>query len=414
MKRFFVILLIIAIGAASQPFFAFSEYSGSGGTQEEISALNTEIQAKKDKIKQIEETISAYKKKIEEKRTEAVSLSNQLAILDNRIAQVELDIEATQATLEAVELEIKQLQLSIDEKQVVVDRQKEILSELIRLLHYQQTKKTIEVLAVYDSFSEFYTNVQHLENLERNLGKQAKAIRLAKEDLEAKRGEQEKRRESYKELTKKLETQREDLDQRIDGKEVLLAAAQSSELEYKTVVNNLKKQYQAVEGEISSIEKQVRQKLESEKKITKEPESATGEVILSWPVNSRYVTAYFYDPSYPYRNVFEHNAIDIAVGQGTPVRAAASGYVARAKRCTTSSCYAYVMIVHSGGISTVYGHLSRIDVAEDQFVTRGDVIGLSGAKPGTIGAGPFTTGAHLHFETRKNGIPVNPLNYLGD
>ncbi len=412
MKRFFVILLIISIGAASQPFFAYTTTPATGGTQEEINSLNKEIEAKKAKIKQIEETISAYKKKIEEKRTEAVSISNQLAILDNRIAQVELDIEATTATLEAIELEIKQLQLSINEKQQIVDKQKDMLGELVRLLHYQQSKKTIEVLAAYDSFSEFYTTVQHLENLERNLGKQAKMIRLAKEELETKRTEQEKRRESYKELTAKLEKQKEDLDHRIDGKEVLLAAAQSSELEYKTVVNSLKKQYQAVEGEISTIERQVRQKLESEKKITKEPESPTGEVILSWPVNSRYVTAYFYDPSYPYRNVFEHNAIDIAVGQGTTVRAAASGYVARAKRCTTASCYAYVMIVHSGGISTVYGHLSRIDVAEDQFVTRGDVIGLSGARPGTIGAGPFTTGPHLHFETRKNGIPVNPLNYL--
>ena len=176
------------------------------------------------------------------------------------------------------------------------------------------------------------------------------------------------------------------------------------------LLGNLKSQYQKIENEISSIEREVRKKLEAAKKIPKSEMKENGP--FAWPVGSRYITATFHDPSYPYRHVFEHSGLDLRASQGTPIKAVASGYVAQAKKCSLASCYSYVLIVHDGTVSSLYGHMSKISVAVDQFVARGDVIGYSGGTPGTVGAGPFVTGAHLHFEIRENGIPVNPLKYL--
>ncbi len=378
-------------------------------TEDEIAELNKKIAEGKSKIEQLQKSIDDYNKKISEKRTEAQSLTNQIAIIDNQLKQIQLDIDLTQAKLDTLALEIQELGIGISGKQETIDKQQKMLAELIRTLNYENNKKYIEVLAAYDNFSDFYSRVQYLKSIEQDLGQSAKAIRIAKEELEQKKSETEERKKTYEGLKERLENKKRDLDEQSKYKVTLLAETHSSEMTYKTLVSNLKAQYKQVENEIVSVEQQVRKKLAANQKFNNLVDDQT---LLSWPTGSRYITAYFHDRSYPYRYIYEHPAIDIRGAHGTAVAAAKSGYVARARTCTTASCYAYVMIAHEGGVSTVYGHLSKISVKEDQFVTRGDIIGYSGATPGTVGAGPFTTGPHLHFEVRKNGIPQDPLNYL--
>lgn len=407
MKKLLVSILIITIGVFSTPTLV----STLDPTQAEIDALNKQIADKKKKIAEIEKSIEAYKSKITETQAKTVSLTNQMAILDNRISQVNLDVEATEDKLDTLKLELQSLRLSITQTNTTIERQKKILSELIRELHREDDKNMIEILSAYDNVSDFYERVNRVETLQYHVGKSAETLRLAKLDLEKKEAATEENKKSYEIVNAELGEKKQELQVQVESKQNLLTQTKASEQTYKTLVSNLKSQHQAVENDIASIETQVRKKL-AEKQKTQPEKFDTDSSALSWPVTSRRITAYFWDPTYPYRQVFEHNAIDIAAPQGSPVRAAGSGYVAKATRCTTSSCYAYVMIIHSGGISTVYGHLSSVLVSTDQYVTRGDLIGYSGAKPGTVGAGPFTTGAHLHFEVRKNGIPTNPLSYL--
>jgi murein DD-endopeptidase MepM/ murein hydrolase activator NlpD len=118
---------------------------------------------------------------------------------------------------------------------------------------------------------------------------------------------------------------------------------------------------------------------------------------LIWPVNGP-VTSPF-----GYRWGRLHAGIDIGVAYGTPIHAAASGTVVLAG--WTGGYGNYTCIDHGGGLATCYAHQSSYAVSVGAHVEQGEVIGY-------VGSTGHSFGAHLHFEVRINGNPVDPLGYL--
>lgn len=98
-----------------------------------------------------------------------------------------------------------------------------------------------------------------------------------------------------------------------------------------------------------------------------------------------------------------HPGIDIGVPEGTPIHAAAAGTVIW---CGWESGYGNLTVIdHHNGLATAYGHQSKIEVSCGENVDQGQQIGL-------VGCTGYCFGAHLHFEVRVNGTPVDPLGYL--
>ncbi len=100
-----------------------------------------------------------------------------------------------------------------------------------------------------------------------------------------------------------------------------------------------------------------------------------------------------------------HQGVDIAAAPGQPVRASADGVVVEAGEL--GGLGQAVFLAHGFGVTTRYGHMSRIDVRPGQRVKRGDIVGR-------VGNTGRSTGYHLHYEVRVDGDPVNPLGYILD
>lgn len=109
---------------------------------------------------------------------------------------------------------------------------------------------------------------------------------------------------------------------------------------------------------------------------------------------------------YGYRPKFKrfHKGIDVALGKGDTVKCALPGVV-RKTGYEKKGYGRYVLVVHEGGLETLYGHLLMCMVNPGQKISAGDPLGLGG----TTGN---ATGPHLHFETRYHGRPIDPLSWL--
>jgi murein DD-endopeptidase MepM/ murein hydrolase activator NlpD len=131
--------------------------------------------------------------------------------------------------------------------------------------------------------------------------------------------------------------------------------------------------------------------------VSSAPPSGSSSAGLAWPVSAP-ITSPF-----GMRWGTLHPGLDLGAPYGSPIHAAGSGVVVY---CGWESGYGnFVVIDHGGGIATAYGHQSRIAVTCNEQVSQGQVIGY-------VGSTGHSFGAHLHFEVRVNGTPVDPLGYL--
>ncbi len=390
-------------------FFGLSDVSHSSSqSSRELDFLNEEIESKKKEMERIQEQRSKYSERIEELQEERDSLQNQLDLLDSRLARTELEIKNTENQISRVSLETRRTNFEIREKEDEIERKKDHISNIINLIYKQNKADTLEILLLNDSFSDFINQLKYLQDINEEIEIGVRDLENYREELQEKRASLVEKNKELVELEEELNAQKEELIASQERRKFLLEETSNSEEEYQDLLEKAKQQRQQVSNEIASLESAIRAKLEEES----EGGLDFGDQEFIWPVPSRHITAGYHDPNYPFRHLFEHPGIDIRAAQGTTIRASASGYVGQVRFNPNSSNYAYIMLIHGDGLATVYGHISQPLVEADQYVTQGQEIALSGGTPGTAGSGHLSTGPHLHFEIRKDGIPVNPMNYL--
>ena len=429
-----VVSLLLAITMVT-PSVGAADLNGLKKEQQEAerkkSELNSNINEKANEISENQSTLEKITAKINE--------------LENKITETQDKVNAVQAEIDQTKAEIDELKKSIEELEHKIAERTELLKERARAIQLSGgSVDYIDVLLGANSFVDFidrFSAVNMLIEADREIMREQaedkKLLAEQKAEVETKLAEQEQRRAELEELKASLDSKKKEqagLKADLEAEQKRLAKEKSTlEKEHAEAIGvskNLEKKIAAEQSRLAAIAK----KAEEERKRKEAAERAAAQkAAASNKSSSSSVTTYsapvqnssgFIRPAagrltsnYGGRNIGagneNHRGLDIANGIGTTISAAASGYVSHAGAMGTYGNV--IMITHSingQAYTTVYAHLSSINVSVGQSVSQGQRIG-------GMGSTGRSTGSHLHFEihigswngARSNA--VNPINYIG-
>lgn len=375
--------------------------------KDQVDQIQVQVRTKEQSVRTLDDLILQYQRRLQQQTTAGATLQAQLGLLDQAIQEKNLQTQRTQMELDRLALERQRLDLEIGQRTASLMLRRALLEDTLAHLAQSEDMSPLMAMLGEGSLSAYVSRREEWRSVQRTLTQMTSEVGEAKNQLEKRLTEVRGAETAEQAQRAQLASEKTALDEQKSAKLSLVSQTQNREEEYQRILNDLHRNQQAESEDMLALRNRLQGTLDSSDETL-----AAGNVLLSWPIEvKRGISAHFHDSSYPFRNLFEHPGTDLPTPVGTPVRAAAGGYVAWNR---TGKQYGnYIMVIHPNGIATIYAHLSAFVAKPDSYIERGDVIGYSGGRPGDQGAG-LSTGAHLHFEVRQDGIPVNPEPFLPD
>ncbi len=375
----------------------------------ELKRLDRQIEDKQGELGRMREEIRRYERRItEQEQAEADAL--------NTLFEIEERMSLTHRLVKALEHETDQLHAAMDLAEKRIRQEEEAIATLKRKLGerfvhiYKQRRasmleliltsqnwhqatyrsKYLKVAADYDRYltQKVKVEVELLQETREQLAQDR--IRKQKLLVEQEHEEVQLQRDKARRRTQIDKIKR---DRRHD--ERLLVQKRSAAVQLERIVANLEIDREKRATELAEIRKR--------RDLAIAPDISFYRGKLPWPVIGRVITPFGQQHNRKLNTVTENPGIDIQSSPGSPVSAALDGLVTTV---TYLRGYGTTLIIdHGKDLYTVYAHLERVEVAEDNYVDQGQIIAY-------VGGSGSLDGAKLHFEVWANGQKRNPEDWL--
>jgi murein DD-endopeptidase MepM/ murein hydrolase activator NlpD len=402
MRRLLLLIACIAVPVGLWATLPLG--STAAPSQRKLDELEGKIDRTRDRIgrkKGAERTLSSdiaqYTRRINR-------LEGRITTLSARQEVLQRDLDAKRAELESVRADLRSERARLVRLQRRLRETRTMLSE--RLVEIFKADKP-DVLTVVLGSSDFADLLERTEFIRRISDQDRKIVVLvrdARQDAVA-----------TEERLSRLEGRQARITATVQSRRDEISAVRSDLIGTRVGYANTKAGKTAALAKVRSDRHELQEDLEvlqrASAKIAEQLRVAQGNPSAGpirqgsgqfiWPVNGP-ITGVFGEA----RPGHMHAGLDIAAGEGTPIRAADSGRVVLLQGTGSSGGYGnFTCVQHNASTSSCYAHQSRFGTSMGANVSKGQVIGY-------VGNTGHSFGAHLHFEVRVNGSPVNPAGYL--
>jgi murein DD-endopeptidase MepM/ murein hydrolase activator NlpD len=381
--------MLVALAAALLP----ARPASGADLEERLDAT----QAKIDRAEQAEGVLTT---RIEALGDRIGRLEGEVALLRRREAVVAARLAAKQAELDRA---VAKLSRAHDHLEVVRARLRRALVQLREMLVAVYESGAPDVLSVIlsaDGFDDLVERSEYLQRIQQQDELTIARVRELRDEVKQTVRRLKLAKQTIERARDAIAVQKQRVASArgaVEARQAKLVAARG---ERQAVLDRVEGHVDHLEGIEADLQAEIQAKIAAETggvALPAGPVPAASAAGLIWPVDGVLTSGF------GMRWGRMHEGIDISVPEGTPIRAAASGSVILA---AYSGGYGnYTCIDHGGGLSTCYGHQSGFAVSAGEGVVQGETIGYSG----NTGS---STGPHLHFEVRVNGVAVDPLGYL--
>jgi murein DD-endopeptidase MepM/ murein hydrolase activator NlpD len=393
-RRMYRLRLLLVVAALPLGLWlAVPVLSDSAPLSRKIESKKRAIAKKKGRERVLTTTISGYTKRIN-------VLEGDIDVLQARQIRIETDLVKKRAELARVQDELRLERIRLARLRARLAEARAALSDRLVELYKADEPDVVTVILESDGFADLLERAEFMQRVSQQDARIIDRVREAKEEAVA----AEKRLDALEERLRKVaaEVARRaaevdaikdrliDRQQEIQGARAVKARA----------LDVTRARRQDLEGDLRALEKEQAKVLAQLQAAQGSPPAGPvrqGSGVLAWPVSGPMVSPF------GMRWGRLHAGVDIAVPAGTPIRAADSGRVVLLG--WTGGYGNYTCISHGGSLSTCYAHQSRYATSMGASVGKGQVIGY-------VGCTGHCFGDHVHFETRVNGSPVDPMGYL--
>ena len=406
--------------AAACLLLSVSVYPATAATS--MSSLQNKLDKLSQSIVQHKKELSNAKKKeqaakaLESELKEKVTVvQSQISVLKGQIAEVQNSIGQKEQEISAKETEIAEKETEIEEKELEIQDQWSDFKKHMAAMQELRDGGSVAMLASVNDLYELLTFnevmqdisikdteiMNNMKSAKQELEDDKAALEEQKAGLEAEKAELQSQKSELDSQNAQMKGKQSELNNSISAAKLSAAEAQAAQQKAQAAIESDELNYEAVKKEI--------QKLIAAASASKPQLSFTG---FACPLKSytRVSSEYGWRKN-PVSGVNRlHAGIDLAAPGGTPIYAAASGYVQVAG--WSSGGYGNYVIIYHGSMSdgnaysTLYGHMRSVATSAGKYVKQGELIGY-------VGSTGNSTGNHLHLEVWKGGKKANAVNPRG-